>query len=104
MTFDEWTVEGIRRFGPNREAWRFVCPCCKYEQTVAECRHAGQPVNAIGFSCIGRWTGAQREALGGKGPGPCNYAGGGLFRLNPIRVLDPEGIAHELFAFAEPPA
>lgn len=99
MTVEEWRAEGTRRFGPDMEHWRFVCPCCHYVQSVAECRAAGM-ANAIGFSCIGRWTGAKREALGGTGLGPCNYAGGGLFRLNPTRVLDADGHEYEMFDFA----
>jgi hypothetical protein len=33
--------------------------------------------------------------------GPCLYAGGGLFKLNPIHVFMPDGVVREAFAFAE---
>lgn len=99
MTHAQWVEEGKRRFGTDTSAWRFVCPCCKRVTAAAEWR-AVDAENSIAFSCIGRWTGAKREAFG-EGEGPCNYAGGGLFQLNPVHV-DFEGRVHQVFAFAEP--
>jgi hypothetical protein len=55
---------------------------------------------------VGRWTGAKREAFS-DGQGPCNYAGGGLFKLNPVTVvMDPDehgSREHCVFEFAEGP-
>lgn len=108
MTHAEWKAEGQRRFGPNVTAWRFVCPVCKHEQSVADCEVVGVPTNAIGFSCIGRWLPREqtRDAFGSGGTvkAPCNYAGGGLFRLNPVDVVMPDGKTLQVFAFAEVPA
>lgn len=102
LTFETWRAEGERRFGPDRLQWRFVCPCCGHVASAKEWVDAGGE-RMVAFSCIGRVTGAKREAFDRyKRPGPCNYAGGGLFALNPVTVLDPDGGEdHHLFAFAE---
>lgn len=97
MTRDEWQAEGERRFGPDLITWRFVCPVCGHVATPRDWQEAGAPQTAVAFSCVGRWSLRNRPALGGSGPGPCDYAGGGLFRLNPVEV---EG-AGKFFAFAE---
>jgi len=61
------------------------------------------------FSCIGRLETPATDAFSGK-KGPCNYAGGGLFQLNPIYVeypadprlsLGPRTVRH--FGFADDP-
>ena len=106
MTHDEWVAEGTKRFGPDMMTWRFVCPSCGHVQTAADYKAAGAPINVVAFSCIGRWltNGADdpkrdkklaKAAFKKKG-GPCNYAGGGLFKLNPVEV---DG--QHCFAFAE---
>ena len=99
MTHAEFLAEGGRRFGPDMRQWRFVCPSCGYEQTVAQCLKAGMPESAVGFSCIGRWTGALAQF--GERPGPCNYAGGGLFAIKPLIVTMPDGTSTDYFSFAD---
>jgi hypothetical protein len=101
LSFEKWTEERIRRFGPDANDAKFVCPICRYVQSVRECRAAGMPDDCIGFSCIGRWIGGSRDAFGApaSSPGPCNYAGGGLFRLNPVTVQLSNGNRIELFEF-----
>ena len=61
----------------------------------------------MAFSCVGRNLGVGEEAkvaaaaFKGKG-GPCNYAGGGLFGLNPVEVnTGPDTKPVRLFAFAD---
>lgn len=98
FTHEQWEAEGTRRFGPDQMAWRFVCPVCGHIASVADYKAAGAPVGAVAFSCIGRYLPNPREAFGGKGPGPCNYTGGGLFGLNPVAI---EGRASNVFAFAD---
>lgn len=85
MTREEWHAEGVRRFGPDQTRWRFVCPSCGWIASVQDYKDAGAPATAVAFSCVGRWTLATREAFA-KGEGPCDYAGGGLIRLNPLTV------------------
>lgn len=86
MTQQEWNADGIKRFGPNHSAWRFVCPSCGHIASVKDWRDAGAPEDCIAFSCVGRWLKEKSEAFGKKKGGPCNYAGGGLFGLNPVEV------------------
>lgn len=102
MTVTEWRDEASRRFGPDPMNWRFVCPACKFEQSVADYHAAGAPEGAVAFSCVGRWRAdVDNAAFDGSHQGPCNYAGGGLFRLNPVTVLQPGGDKHTVFAFAD---
>ena len=103
MTQAEWMAEGRRRFGDDQMKWRFVCPVCGHVATPEDYKAAGAPSTAVAFSCVGRWSGA-KSGLWRSGDAvakPCDYAGGGLFRLNPQRVIDEQGVPHELFAFEE---
>lgn len=100
ITFDEWILEGKKRFGDNQDDWRFICPACGHVAKVSDWRAAGAGT-AIAFSCIGRYIagGPKRRAFGGSGPGPCDYAGGGLFRIAPVTVTVPGEDPHLLFEF-----
>lgn len=95
----EWEAEAKKRFGSNWMEWKFVCPACHYEQTPADYKEAGLKSTMVAFSCVGRGLKNRREAFA-KGKGPCNYAGGGLFRLNPVTVIE-EGEEHHVFDFAK---
>jgi hypothetical protein len=106
MTHEEWLAEGKRRFGPHMQRWQFVCPACGHVASVQDWQDAGAPETAVAFSCVGRWVKPDllkpvREAFGGEGPGPCNYAGGGLFAINPVEVHR-EDKTHRVFDFSEP--
>lgn len=96
MTRAEWMQAGTALFGADTALWRFRCPACGYVASVKDWRNAGAEEGMIAFSCIGRLRPSPRDAFMAGGPGPCNYAGGGLFRLNPVDV-DGERV----FAFAE---
>ena len=97
MTRAEWMAEGFRRFGADHQKWRFICPVCKHVATPQEWLAAGASAGEIAFSCIGRRLPNPRKAFGSNGKGPCDYAGGGLFRLNPVKV---EGMEESFFDFA----
>jgi hypothetical protein len=97
----DWITEARRRFGNDSNAWKFACPLCGHVASVADWKAAGASEGEIAFSCIGRSLANPRSAFG-EGPGPCNYAGGGLFRLNPVPVRMPSGEVFDCFAFAEP--
>lgn len=100
MTHDEWVAEASRRFGSDPMNWRFVCPSCGHVAAVADWKAAGAPEYAVAFSCVGRWAGGgASQAFTGQ-VGPCCYAGGGLFRLNPVTV-EKDGKTINVFAFAE---
>jgi len=97
MTHEEWKQEAMRRFGSNYMKWKFVCPSCGHVAATEDWKSAGAETDNVAFSCVGRWTGGGDM---GKTK-PCNYAGGGLIRLNPVVVTMENGTEHEVFAFAE---
>lgn len=97
--YEEWLAEGEALFGPDKMKWKFVCPSCGHIATVKDWRDAGAPTGAVAFSCVGRFTGSKRQ-LGDKTGGPCNYTGGGLFKLNPIEVVGSEDEIYTVFDFA----
>jgi len=99
MTHNEWVSEGERLFGPDVMAWRFACPACGHVAAVADWKAAGASAGQVAFSCVGRYMPNPRDAFG-KGPGPCNYAGGGLFGLNPTKVILSDGKHLDVFQFA----
>lgn len=101
VTLDEWRAEATRLFGEDEMQWRWRCPACGHECSTADYQAAGAKSTHVGFSCVGRFLPAPRDAFG-DGPGPCNYAGGGLIGLNPIRVLLPDGKHVDVFAFGSP--
>ena len=91
MTRDEWQAEAIRRFGDDMMNWAFICPSCKTRITIDDYRKAKAPTGAIAFSCVGRWLYDRQEFLGEKKMKKgkvCNYSGGGLFNINPLKVDD----------------
>jgi hypothetical protein len=91
VKFDQWLKEGESHFGGDRMNWRFVCPLCGRTFKASDWRDAGAKPDAVGFACVGRW----------KPDLECDYAGGGLFRLNPVRVETPSGKVVEMFEFAK---
>ncbi len=100
MTAEQWRAEGRALFGDDMMTWAFVCPSCGHVAKPSDWKAAGAPQNAVAYSCVGRWLGADAtHTFHGKG-GPCNYAGGGLIGLNPITVLDDGGVVRHVFAFA----
>jgi hypothetical protein len=99
---EDWIKEAMERY-PDKNI-RFVCPSCGYKQSVSDYKEAGASEGVMGFSCIGRLKPDADEAFGGsKNGGPCNYAGGGLIGLNPIRVVFDDGSSHDFFDFADMP-
>lgn len=107
ITIADWRAKAVRLFGADPLQWRFVCPVCNHIASVQDWKDAGAPAECAGFSCVGRWIPGSRPAFHGepvqssKSTGPCTYAGGGLFRLNPIKVLLEDGKTIDVFAFDE---
>lgn len=89
VEYSEWEQEGIKRFGENRLEWRFKCPSCGYVSAAGDWVSLNAK-NSIATSCIGRFTSPpSTNSIGSKKQGePCNYAGFGLFKLNPVTVLN----------------
>lgn len=67
--------------------------------TIADWKAAGASEGAAAFSCVGRYLPTQHEAFH-MGKGPCNYAGGSLFAINPVDVVMSNGNVRRTFAFA----
>ena len=103
MTHEEWINEAKTRFGKAPRGWKFVCPVCGYVQSIntfLELTDLSKDaiLNVIAFSCVGRWVDEPASGFD-TSSSPCDYAGGGLFRLNPVTVtLD--GKNHQRFEFA----
>jgi len=100
FTHAAWHAEGVRRFGDDPMGWRFVCPSCGHVASVMDWKEAGAPEGAVAFSCIGRYMGATDDKTFHRAGGPCDYTGGGLFKLNPVEV-EVEGKVQAVFAFAD---
>ena len=98
VSFDEWIAEAKGLFGTRAQV-RFVCPACGHIASVQQWLDAGAKIEHAGFSCIGRWIEGSRSAMFGNGKGPCDYAGGGLFRLNPVTVVFKSGESADMFEF-----
>jgi hypothetical protein len=100
LTHEKWVAEARQRFGDDSSQWAFVCPVCGHVAKVQDWKDAGASEGAVAFSCVGRWTDAGSGF--GKAAKPCDYAGGGLFRLNPVTVTRGDK-THEVFEFADSP-
>jgi len=72
-------------FGEDMMKWRFICPACGHIASIEDYKNAGTTQGAIAFSCVGRWL-PERQTMYTKNGGPCDYAGGGLFMLNPVSI------------------
>lgn len=89
MSNEEWKKQGTTLFGADFMKWKFVCPVCNTIMSIQDYKDAGAPAGAIAFSCIGRYLPNPKPAFDTKkkfGNGPCDYSGGGLFKLNPVEV------------------
>ena len=87
LTFEQWLEEGIKRYGNNMSTWRYTCPMCK-KDTVAQEWIDHNVKKQIAISCIGRQYDQKQSAFFTKNKKPtgCDYAGYGLFRMNPVNV------------------
>ena len=84
---EEWIKEGEKRFGQDQMEWKFVCPVCRYVAATKDWLAIGAEEDEVAFSCVGRHMKNKRKAFGGKeGPGPCDYAGGGFYNMNPVKI------------------
>lgn len=89
MTEAEFLAIGMERFGDDPMNFKFVCPSCGYVASAEDYKAAGAPETAVGFSCVGRWMkGDWSDNTFNNAGGPCEYAGGGLIKLNPIYLTD----------------
>lgn len=96
-------AQGVKR----HEDFAFKCPMCGTVQSGQSliCAGAGKDFDAVekyvGFSCVGRFTGAgaPRKKPDGK---PCDWTLGGFFRLHKLEVIDEGGKHRPRFEIATP--
>lgn len=91
----------------STEDFAMVCPMCGTVQSARDLIEAGAGATFeevdkyLGFSCVGRWTGApapRREPDGR----PCNWTLGGLLTTHQLEVRTPDGHLHPRFMPASP--
>lgn len=107
MTIEDFHVALKAQGVPRREDLALVCPMCKTVQSAADFMTAGAGANFeavekwLGYSCVGRHTGAgePRRTPDGK---PCNWSLGGLFQCHQLEVVTPDGKHHPQFEPATP--
>lgn len=78
--------------------WKFVCPSCGHVASVSDWKAVGASEGEVAFSCVGRHIKGSKQMC--EKPGPCNYAGGGLIGLNPVKITVAPGKTTSVFAFA----
>lgn len=97
----------LRSQGVEREHYTFRCPMCRTLQTASDLIRAGAGQSFedvqkyLGFSCVGRFTGAPgpRKVADGQ---PCDWTLGGLFSLHKLEVLTEDGTLVPHFEVASP--
>ena len=107
ITLDQYHAELMAQGVPSRDDIALVCPMCGTVQSAKDLIEAGAGDSFegvekyLGFSCVGRWTGAgsPRKAPDGR---PCNWTLGGLFTLHKLAVMTPDGKSHPRFEPASP--
>ena len=107
MTIEEYHAALKAQGTKDRADLVMICPMCGAPQTGNDLIRAGagktfdDVEKYLGFSCVGRWTGAgsPRKHPDGK---PCNWTLGGLFRTHTLEVVTPDGEKHPRFEVATP--
>jgi hypothetical protein len=95
LTREEWEAKGRELFGEDQSKWRFVCPACGREASMASTRD--DHVDALPRLRERNYR-IEQECIGRHLPGVgCNWAAYGLFR-GPLFV---DGLA--CFDFAGKP-
>jgi hypothetical protein len=86
----------------------FKCPMCGTIQSMADLVKAGagesdEAVETyVGFSCVGRFTGAGSPRKGVAPGAGCNWTLGGLFQTHELEIVTPDGKHHPHFELATP--
>ena len=107
LTVEELHAEFKAQGVSSRENIAVVCPMCGTVQSARSLMEAGagktfdEVERFVGWSCVGRWTGAKspRRVHDGK---PCDWTLGGLFKTHSTEVVTPDGKRHPYFEIATP--
>lgn len=102
QTLVEWNDTAVRRFGTDINNWRFVCPACGKEYSVAEFVAEGGTASESYQSCIGRVNGNIETSPGKGTQNGCNWAAYGLLGTmgKGRQVVAPDGNVIDVFDFA----
>lgn len=106
MTIPEFHA-ALKAQGVAREDLALVCPMCGTVQSPRDLIAAGAGADFeaverfVGFSCVGRFTGAGSPRKQPDGQ-PCNWTLGGLFQCHKLEVIDEDGKAYPRFEPATP--
>jgi hypothetical protein len=104
MTLEEFHA-ACKAQAPSNDLIVFKCPTCSTLQSARDLISAGAGADFdavqryLGFSCIGRFTGAGSPRKEPDGQ-PCNWTLGGLFRTHRLEVVTPDGERHPQFELA----
>lgn len=96
----------LKSQGLSREGYAFKCPGCGIVQNARDLIAAGAGENFeevekyLGFSCVGRWTGAGSPRKEPDGE-PCNWTLGGFLKMHEFEVVDGDE-RHPMFEPATP--
>lgn len=106
MTVSEFH-DALKAQGVGRNDLALVCPMCGTIQSARDLIAAGAGADFdavekyLGFSCVGRFTGAGSPRKEPDGA-PCNWTLGGLFRTHKLEVITEDGETHPRFHPATP--
>lgn len=107
ITLEEFHAELKAQGVKSHEDVAFVCPMCGTVQSGKDFIAEGAGKNFdevekyVGFSCIGRFTGAGSPRKRPDGSS-CNWTLGGLFKLHTLEVVTPDEKHHARFELATP--
>jgi hypothetical protein len=96
----------VKAQGQPIEHVALICPKCGTVQSATDliAAGAGKDLDAVekylGFSCVGRFTGAGGHVRGDASGKGCNWTLGGLFRIHELEVETPDGELHPRFELA----
>lgn len=107
VTLNEF-LAALKAQGVPKEHMAFKCPVCGTIQSGADLikAEAGKTFDEVqgflGFSCIGRFTGAGEHKRGEASGRGCNWTLGGLLHLHELEVITEDGEHHPRFVLATP--
>lgn len=103
ISLDEFRARLKAQGVGDRTHLAFKCPVCATVQSLQSFFCAGTDAETaekfIGFSCVGRVTGAPSPRKEPDGQ-PCNWTLGGFLQLHALEVIDEDGNAHPHFVVA----
>lgn len=106
LTLEQFQA-ALKAQGVPRDDMAVVCPMCGTVQSPKDLIAAGaggsfeEVEHYIGFSCVGRFTGAPSTRKQPDGQA-CNWTLGGLFAVHKLEVVTPDGKSHPHFEPATP--